>query len=120
MNFHSPGLHGVVDHAPTADPTLARAPLASAPVRPSQESGERGRPPRSIPEQDILVVGRGSGAKDKQDEPVRLVPSISRRRVAVRLLLVAALIGETIFTVRTWPAKPIAVPDVSDSRSVIV
>lgn len=120
MNFHSQGLQGIVDHAPTADPTVARAPLASAPVRPSEGSGEDGRPPRRIPEQDILVVGRGSRAKDTQDEPVRLVPSISRRRLAVRLLLVAALIGETIFTVRTWPAKPIAVPDVSDSRSVIV
>jgi hypothetical protein len=120
VNFHSQGLHGIVDHAPTADPTVARAPVASASVRPSEGSGEDGRPSRRIPEQDILVVGRRSGAKDKQDEPVRLVPSISRRRLAVRLLLVAALIGETIFTVRTWPAKPIAVPDVSDSRSVIV
>jgi hypothetical protein len=120
VNFHSQGLHGIVDHAPTADPTVARAPVASASVRPSEGSGEDGRPSRRIPEQDILVVGRRSGAKDKQDEPVRLVPSISRRRLAVRLLLVAALIGETIFTVRTWPAKPIAVPDVSDSRSGIV
>jgi hypothetical protein len=120
VNFHSQGLHGIVDHAPTADPTVARAPLASAPVRPSEGSGEDRRSPQRIPEQDILVVGRRSGAKDKQDQPVRLVPSISRRRLAVRLLLVAALIGETIFTVRTWPAKPIAVPDVSDSRSVIV
>jgi hypothetical protein len=120
VNFHSQGLHGIVDHAPTADPTVARAPVASASVRPSEGSGEDGRPSRRIPEQDILVVGRRSGAKDKQDGPVRLVPGISRRRLAVRLLLVAALIGETIFTVRTWPAKPIAVPDVSDSRSVIV
>lgn len=119
MNFHSQGLHGIVDHAPTAAPTVARAPLASAPV-PSEGSGEDGRPFQRIPEQDILVVGRRRGAKDEQDEPVRLVPSISRRRLAVRLLLVAALIGETIFTVRTWPTKPIAVPDVSDSRSVIV
>jgi hypothetical protein len=120
VNFHSQGLHGIVDHAPTADPTVARAPLAAAPVRPSEGSGEDGRPPRRIPEQDILVVGRRSGGNGKQDEPVRLVARISRRRLAVRLLLVAALIGETIFTVRTWPAKPIAVPDVSDSRSVIV
>jgi hypothetical protein len=120
VNFHSQGLHGIVDHAPTADPTVARAPLASAPVRPSEGSGDDGRPPRRIPEQDILVVGRRDGREPEKALPLRVVPRISRRRLAVRLFLVAALIGETIFTVRTWPAKPIAVPDVSDSRSVIV
>ena len=119
MNFHSQGLHGV-GHAPTADPTVARPPLASAPVRPSEGSGDDGRPPRRIPEQDILVVGRRDGREPEKALPLRVVPRISRRRLAVRLFLVAALIGETIFTVRTWPAKPIAVPDVSDSQSVIV
>ena len=120
MNFHSQGLHGVVDHARKADATIVRAPLAFAPLWPSEGSGGDGPPPRRVPEQDILVIGRRSGAQDRQDQPVRVVPRISRRRRAVRLFLVVALIGETIFTVRTWPAKPIAVPDVSDSRSVIV
>jgi hypothetical protein len=120
VNFHSQGLHGILDHAPTGDPTIARAPLAFAPVRPSEGSVHDGPPRRRVPEQDILAVGRRSETKAEHDQPLRVVPRISRRRLAVRLFLVAALIGETIFTVRTWPAKPIAVPDVSDSRSVIV
>jgi hypothetical protein len=118
VNFHSQGLHGVVDYAPTADP-IARASPAFAPIRPGKAADD-GPPRRRVPEHDILVVGRRSASEGEQEQPVRVVPRISRRRLAVRLFLVAALIGETIFTVRTWPAKPIPVPDVSDSRSVIV
>lgn len=119
MNFHSQGLHGLLGDAPTVDRTIARGPPAFAPVRPGASSGDHGAPPRRIPEEDILVIARRRGAQAEQDQPARVLPRISRRRLAVRLVLVAALIGESVFAIRTWPSTPIPVPDASSPRSMI-
>lgn len=83
-----------------------------------------GGPParRRIPPQDLVVIGRrprASTSGDAPAPPVRVVPRISRRRVAFRVLLVAALIGEIALAVRIWPRDPVHVPDASVSTNMI-
>jgi hypothetical protein len=117
VNFHSQGLHSVVGRV--ADPDGALAPLLFDPAGDDEpRGGDDGPPPRRIPAHDILVIGRPSPPVEEA-RPVRVVPRISRRRLAVRLLLVTALIAESVFAVRTWPSKPIPVPDASAPGAMI-
>lgn len=119
MNFHSQGFHGLLGEAPVAVPAAAAAPGDFGSAADHERGPGEPAPPR-VPARDILVIGRPAVLSVEQKPPVRVVPRISRARLALRLALVAALIGETVFTVKSWPTKPVAVPDVSDSRSVIV
>jgi hypothetical protein len=120
VNFHSQGLHSLVGRAPVADPDGVWAPLLFGPAGHDEPTlGDDGPPPRRIPPHDILVIGSRPSPPVEEASPVRVVPRISRQRLVVRLLLVTALIAESVFAVRTWPSKPIPVPDASAPGSMI-
>jgi hypothetical protein len=120
VNFHSQGLHGFVGHVPMAHPSTAPVPLAFEAAGHGEPWPIGGGPPRRrIPARDIIIIGRPAAPPPEQARPVRVVPRISRRRLAVRLFLVAALIGESVLVVRTWPSAPIPVPDASGPRTMI-
>jgi hypothetical protein len=120
VNFHSQGVASLVGRAPLADADTAWAPLVFDPAGHEEpRRGDDGSPPRRIPAHDIVVIGRRPGPPVAEARPVRVVPRISRRRLAVRLLLITALIGESVFAVRTWPPKPIPVPDASAPGAMI-
>jgi hypothetical protein len=120
VNFYSQGLHGLVGRAPMADPSTVPVPLAFQTGGHGEPWPERGGPPRRrVPAEDIIIIGRRAAQPPEQARPVRVVPRISRRRLAVRFFLVAALIGESVLVVRTWPSTPIPVPDASGPRTMI-
>jgi hypothetical protein len=120
VNFHSQGLDSLVGRAPLADPDTGWAPLLFDQAGHDEpRRGDDGPPPRRIPAHDILVIGRRPSPPVEEARPVRVVPRISRRRLAVRLVLVTALIAESVFAVRTWPSKPIPVPDASAPGAMI-
>jgi len=120
VNFHSQGLHGLLGHAPPGDRSTAPAPLAFRPAGDEDSpTGDDSPARRRIPAHDIIVIGRSALPPIEQARPVRTVPRISRRRLAVRIILVTALIGESILAVKTWPSTPIPVPDASSPRSMI-
>jgi hypothetical protein len=73
-------------------------------------------PPRRIPPEDIVVIIRREPAGGSPAS-TRVVPRISRRRLAFRAVLVLALIGEVYVAARVWPRTPIAVPDASGPRN---
>lgn len=114
MTVHSPGLIAAPGSAAVTDVEIARAPL-----HPEARRSESGRQPRRIPVEDIIIIGRRISGRALGADAGPQRSRMPRWRLAVRLILVSALIGEIAFAVKSWPPRPIDVPDVSSPSSML-
>ena len=82
---------------------------------------DQGEAPRCVPAWDVVVIGRrpAEAPPGPQPAPAHEAPRISRRRLALRVVLAAALVAEIAFAIRIWPREPVAIPDVAVTTHMI-
>lgn len=114
MNLHTQALVGLAGGGRTGEPDAVGALVAFAQRHPVAVERQAAR---GIPAQDIIVIGR---REPRSVEPRPSRPPLSRRRLAVRLVLVGLLVGEIVLAAKTRPARPIAVPDASRPGTMLV